>query len=102
MVKRLKITFPIALDMKWDTLNDYWLGKNRRRASSTTFLVDRKGTIRYLHPGPELHPGKDGCNLFPERCNRDFAELEAAIRILLAEEAPVTGGDAPVSKRRLR
>ncbi|MFQ5844447.1 MAG: TlpA disulfide reductase family protein [Planctomycetota bacterium] len=84
-MERWGITFPVALDMKWKTVNAYWREGKQRRATAASFLVDRKGSIRYIHPGPELHPGKEGCNLAPESCNRDFAELEAAVRILLGE-----------------
>jgi thiol-disulfide isomerase/thioredoxin len=88
-VKRLlaswKVTFPIALDTRWKTLDRWWLSGKRRRATSVSFLIDRKGKIRWLHPGPELHPGKEGCNVDPARCNRSYSELEKAIGVLLEE-----------------
>ncbi len=74
---------PIALDTQWQTLRDYWLEGGMRVATSASFLMDRKGVIRWLHPGPELHPeGGSG----HEECARRYRDLEAAIRLLLAEK----------------
>jgi len=82
-----EVAFPVALDTRWKTLEAWWLQGAPRRATSVTFLLDRKGAVRFLHPGPELHPGEEGCNLVPEDCNRSFADLEAAVEKLLAEDA---------------
>jgi thiol-disulfide isomerase/thioredoxin len=80
MLDEWKITFPIALDTGWTTLNRTWLDAGPRSATSASFLIDRKGVVRWIHPGPELHPGDH-----PE-CARDYAELEAAVEKLLSEK----------------
>ena len=44
--------FPVALDNDWSTLNKYWLDRAPdAEFTSVSFLIDRKGTIRYIHPG---------------------------------------------------
>ena len=78
-----KITFPVAMDTRWKTLNDWWLKKGTRAATSVTFVIGKKGKVRFVHPGPELHPDGMTCALEPERCHADYADLEKAIRILL-------------------
>ena len=79
------VTFPIALDTEWSTLRRYWLDGGARLATSASFLIDREGTIRYLHPGPELHPDGAACNLDATECARHYRELEHAIRVLTAQ-----------------
>ncbi len=76
------VTFPIALDTQWSTLRRYWLDGGTRSATSASFLIDQDGVIRYLHPGPELHPEGTACNLDPSECARHYRELEHAIRVL--------------------
>jgi hypothetical protein len=41
----------IAIDLDWKTLRAYWLDGAKREYTSVSFLIDRKGTIRYIHPG---------------------------------------------------
>ena len=43
--------FPIAVDPDWSTLNDWWLKTGDRSFTSVSFLLDREGVIRYVHPG---------------------------------------------------
>lgn len=44
--------FPIAVDDEWHTLNEFWLDRIPDAAyTSVSFLIDRKGIIRYIHPG---------------------------------------------------
>jgi thiol-disulfide isomerase/thioredoxin len=86
MLEAWGATFPIGLDTQWKTLRAFWLDGPPRGATSASFLIDRRGTIRWLHPGPELHPGDDPGH---EACRRAFEILERAIERLLAEEARV-------------
>ncbi len=80
--ERLGFRFPVALDRNWSTLGRYWLDGQRRRATSASFLIDRRGAIRYVHPGPAFHREVvDG----DEGPRRDFAELRRMIETLLAE-----------------
>ena len=81
-VKRLGFEFPIALDMDWKILRRYWLAKGGHRWTSVSFLIDKQGKIRYIHPGGEYYNGKDKTRTEPQR---DYDELKAMIEKLLAE-----------------
>ncbi len=74
--------FPIAVDHHWSVLRRWWLTGSRRRATSVSFLIDKGGVIRYVHPGPAFHRevlhGDD-------QPRADFLELQAMIEKLLAE-----------------
>ena len=50
-------TFPIALDADWRALNRWWLDGKPQAWTSVSFLIDREGIIRYVHPGGEYHEG---------------------------------------------
>jgi peroxiredoxin len=77
-MQRLEFEFPIAIDSEWKTLIDYWLVPGKRRWTSVSFLIDKTGKIRYIHPGGEYH-NKGG------QPKRDYLELKATIKKLLAE-----------------
>lgn len=71
--KSLGFTFPVAIDRDWITLRKWWLNKNRKaRWTSVSFLIDRNGTIRYIHPGGQYVKGDD-----------DYAMLKSGIEKLL-------------------
>lgn len=70
--------FPVAVDTGWRTLRRWWLDDRERGWTSVSFLLDREGVIRWIHPGGSYVEGDE-----------DFAELEARIRGLLD-----LGGDA--------
>jgi thiol-disulfide isomerase/thioredoxin len=72
---RFGFKFPIAIDIDWRTLEDWWLNKHDRAFTSVTFLLDRKGVIRYIHPGGSYEKGDE-----------DYKELKKKIEALLAEE----------------
>ena len=80
--KRLGFEFPIALDMDWSTLRRYWLAKGRHRWTSVSFLIDKRGKIRYIHPGGEYYKEEDEAQTDAQR---DYAELKAMIEKLIAE-----------------
>lgn len=65
-------TFPIAIDRDWKTLKRWWLDGHDRDFTSVTFVLDRQGVIRALHPGGLIDPA-----------GKDFAELDAKIAALL-------------------
>lgn len=73
-IKELGLAFPIALDATWSTLDAWWLTTGDREATSASFLIDRRGVIRLVHPGPEYS-------------DAEYAGLRAAILALLAEPA---------------
>jgi peroxiredoxin len=56
-VKELGFSFPVAVDHDWQTLKRWWLDGNKRRWTSVTFLIDRRGVIRHIHPGGQYVRG---------------------------------------------
>jgi len=70
-IARLDVPYPVAIDNDWKTWrkysNHYWPAQ---------YLIDKRGQIRAVHIG-EVHVGD----------NR-FAELNATIDALLAENVP--------------
>ena len=81
-VKRLGFEFPIALDMDWRELRRYWLAKGRHRWTSVSFLIDKRGKIRYIHPGGEYYKGEDKTRT---EAQQDYDELKVMIEKLIAE-----------------
>jgi peroxiredoxin len=75
-------TFPIAVDCDWTALKRWWLTKERD-FTSVSFLVDRNGIIRYVHPGGEFHEGQQGATPVHEACNRDMHFIQREIAKLL-------------------
>ena len=65
--------FPVAIDREWRTLKRWWLDGHQRAFTSVSFLLDRRGVIRRIHPGGRLALG-----------TADFVEMRAAIEALLA------------------
>ncbi|MEO8215020.1 MAG: TlpA disulfide reductase family protein [Myxococcales bacterium] len=49
--------FPVAIDRDWRTLRRWWLDSGPRDFTSVTFLIDRQGIIRHIHPGGTLGLG---------------------------------------------
>ena len=66
--------FPVAIDREWRTLRTWWLDGHQRAFTSVTFLLDRHGVIRHIHPGGRMAPGAP-----------DYAAMRAKIETLLAE-----------------
>lgn len=66
--------FPVALDADWGTLNAWWLDRVQAGWTSVSFLLDRRGVIRYIHPGGDYVRGE-----------QEYAELKAKIEELLQE-----------------
>lgn len=71
----------VAADEDWSVLNKNYLDIKPRRFTSVSFLLDRDGIVRFIHPGPELRltssPGL-------EQAASDYQDLRTAIRALLA------------------
>ncbi|MDA2923600.1 redoxin domain-containing protein [Acidobacteria bacterium AH-259-L09] len=77
--RRLGFQFPVAHDNEWKTINTYWTGV-RRSFTSSSFLIDKSGTIRWVHHGGEYYrQGRNPCEI------EAFHSLERAIKQLLAE-----------------
>ncbi|HUG36776.1 MAG TPA: hypothetical protein VML54_07485, partial [Candidatus Limnocylindrales bacterium] len=72
----LGFEFPVAIDAGWRTLRAWWLDGRPRAWTSVSFLLDRQGVIRHVHPGGQYVQG-----------GAEHAALEAAIERLLAQPA---------------
>ncbi len=70
----------IAVDESWSQLEKLYLSTGKRGATSITVLVDEKGVIRFLHPGPDLFPSSQPGEA---RQDADYRALEAAVASLL-------------------
>ena len=79
---RLGFTFPVALDADWTALRRWWPDLEKRGWTSVSFVVDRKGIIRYVHPGGEFHASNDSAHA---SCERDYKDIERTINRLLSE-----------------
>lgn len=78
--------FPVAIDWNWRTLNDCWLNsrpESVRVPTSVTFILDRTGVVRFVHPGMESHDGPTSEEHVA--CENDFHVIRAAIERLLSE-----------------
>jgi thiol-disulfide isomerase/thioredoxin len=64
--------FPLAIDVDWKTLRRWWLDTGNRGWTSVSFLIDRGGIVRYVHPGGQYAPGEP-----------DARQLEATLVDLL-------------------
>jgi peroxiredoxin len=83
---RFEFGFPVGLDPDWAALRRWWLESGGPGWTSVSFLVDREGIIRYVHPGGEYHPGTGGHH-WPDHttCNREYTGIIDRIEALLAE-----------------
>ena len=76
--KKYEFTFPVAFDPEWRTLESWQRDAKGQPVStgwtSVTFLLDKQGTIRHVHPGGSYVEGEPG-----------HTDMRAAIERLLAE-----------------
>lgn len=76
--KKYGFTFPVAFDPDWRAFTSWMHGRDGKPVStgwtSVTFLLDRRGVIRHVHPGGQYVEGDPA-----------YAEMQAAIERLLAE-----------------
>jgi len=79
--------FPVAIDWNWreGTLKDWWLTGPKRPATSVTFILDKEGIVRFIHPGMEYHDNADPAPGQHAICADDLGRIRAAISQLLAE-----------------
>jgi thiol-disulfide isomerase/thioredoxin len=78
--------FPVAIDWNWRTLNGWWLNsrpKGERVPTSVTFILDRKGVVRFVHPGMEYHDGAPSQE--HAACENDFHVIRGTVERLLSE-----------------
>lgn len=57
--RRLGFEGPVAQDPAWGLFRQLRARGVPGRATSISVLVDRKGIIRWVHPGPRIHPSDD-------------------------------------------
>jgi peroxiredoxin len=74
-VKDFGFRFPVAVDPSWRTLKRWWLDSADRRWTSVSFLIDRRGVIRHIHPGGKYVKG-----------DKAFQALRSKIEELLKEK----------------
>jgi peroxiredoxin len=73
--ENLGFEFPVAVDHDWKTLRRWWMASNKEaKWTSVSFLIDRHGIIRYIHPGGQY-----------VKSDEDYARIESSIEELLAE-----------------
>ncbi len=72
----LGFEFPTAIDDGWKTLRRWWLDEIPASWTSVTFLLDREGAVRHVHPGGQYVEG-----------DADHAALAAAVEETLGEAA---------------
>jgi len=83
LATKLGFAGPLAVDERWSTLERWWLdGHPERNWTSVSFLIDRDGIVRWVHPGGEYHPSNDPKHA---RCNVSYTGLDRAIRKALGE-----------------
>ena len=82
MAKAIGYSGWVATDLQWETLQRVYLGTDERPSTSVCFLLDGKGVIRYVHPGPAFGPTDD-----PAKCqlNQDYLNITAAIEAMVSE-----------------
>jgi peroxiredoxin len=73
--RRLGLEFPIAIDPEWRTLKQWWLDRGGERWTSVSFLLDRRGVVRHIHPGGQYVKGDE-----------DYVAMKSKIEELLAEK----------------
>ena len=79
-MKALRLTFPVATDPDWQTIKAYGVGTTFTRFTSVSFLIDREGTIRFVHDGGEWHEGGGPDH---EPCNQAYRTLVTTLKSLL-------------------
>lgn len=73
-IESLGFEFPVAIDHEWRTLSEWWLDGGLRRFTSVTFLIDRRGIIRHIHPGGQFVKGDKAYDKLREMIERLLAE----------------------------
>jgi peroxiredoxin len=73
--KNFGFKFPVAIDPEWRTLRRWWLNHGDEKWTSVSFLIDKRGVIRHIHPGGEYVKG-----------DKDYAAMKTKIDELLTEK----------------
>jgi thiol-disulfide isomerase/thioredoxin len=78
-VRSYGFTFPVARDPDWNTLRAWWLEGHDREFTSVSFLLDKSGRVRGIHPGGRYAPG-----------DAAYEAMRRGIEKLLGEPSPGT------------
>ncbi|MBI4622938.1 MAG: TlpA family protein disulfide reductase [Verrucomicrobia bacterium] len=70
--RRFGFQFPLAVDPGWRTLKQWWLNTGDEKWTSVSFLIDRRGIVRHIHPGGQYVKG-----------DQDYAIMKSKIEELL-------------------
>lgn len=65
--QKLGFKFPIAIDYSWQTLKTWWLNSGDKDWTSVSFLIDRQGIIKHIHPGGQYIKGDKDYKLMQEK-----------------------------------
>jgi thiol-disulfide isomerase/thioredoxin len=74
--EKFKFQFPVGVDEDWRTLKDWWLKDRERSWTSVTFLLDRKGVIRHIHPGGKYVAGDEAYVAMKDKIEELLREKE--------------------------
>ena len=93
--RSLGATFPIGVDPGWRLVESWWLERSRGDWTSVTWILDRRGVLRYVHPGGEYHAGGGPDH---RRCRSDEQHIREIIDRLLKETATWQPTSSSMSK----
>ncbi len=68
--------FPVAIDADWATLERWWLKGDEQRWTSVTFVLDRAGVIRHIHPGGAYRKGEPDYEALVKAIEGELARLD--------------------------
>ena len=66
--------FPVAIDPEWKTLHDWWLDRGEHDFTSVSFLIDRQGIVRHIHPGGQYVAGDADYKVMKEKISQLLKE----------------------------
>jgi hypothetical protein len=92
LASSLGFDFPVGNDARWETVNRYWLERADAEPGGMTFLVDRKGIIRYIQPDGRYEKGSKD-----RQTRQEYDKLEKQIQALLKEPPPAPADAAKPS-----
>ncbi|MDB6026713.1 MAG: hypothetical protein JWM68_2936 [Verrucomicrobiales bacterium] len=75
LAENFHFKFPVAVDPDWKTLHEWWLDREKQGFTSVSFLIDRKGVVRHIHPGGQYVKG-----------DKDYELMKKKIEQLLREK----------------
>ncbi|MCH9023970.1 MAG: TlpA family protein disulfide reductase [candidate division Zixibacteria bacterium] len=80
--RTLGYTGSVAIDINWKVLDKNYLSLADRPATSVSFILDKQGIVRFVHPGPEFQKSDDAGKI---QENKDYQDIKSAIEFLLNE-----------------